>query len=159
MYSTELWSVRAMVNQQPQPPMSILGCGYFAWINTIMQCNIIHRPEEALDIQSELIFVNGMVHLPQEWNIGTPTILPLPATPPSSLTASPETIFFPYVTSHIQYTMYEIIATCIEHTTMLQTNNTGTCATHEYRAVERAGGPREKISRAKRAPNFAANYL
>ena len=30
------------------------------------QPNIIHRPEEALDIQSELIFVNGMVHLPQE---------------------------------------------------------------------------------------------
>ena len=28
--------------------------------------NIIHRPEEALDIQSELIFVNGMVHLPHE---------------------------------------------------------------------------------------------
>ena len=27
---------------------------------------LIHRPEEALDIQSELIFVNGMVHLPQE---------------------------------------------------------------------------------------------
>ena len=23
---------------------------------------IIHRPEEALDIQSELIFVDGMVH-------------------------------------------------------------------------------------------------
>jgi len=31
-----------------------------------------------LDIQSaaELIFVNGMVHLPQEWNFGTPTTLP-----------------------------------------------------------------------------------
>ena len=28
--------------------------------------NIIHRPEEALDIQSKLIFINGMVHLPQE---------------------------------------------------------------------------------------------
>ena len=27
---------------------------------------IIHRPEEAVDIQSELIFVNSMVHLPQE---------------------------------------------------------------------------------------------
>ena len=25
--------------------------------------NIIHRPEEAFDIQSELTFVNGMVHL------------------------------------------------------------------------------------------------
>ena len=28
--------------------------------------NIVYRPEEALEIQSELIFVNGMVHLPQE---------------------------------------------------------------------------------------------
>ena len=28
--------------------------------------NIIHRPDEALDIQSELIFVNGMVHSLQE---------------------------------------------------------------------------------------------
>ena len=28
--------------------------------------NIIHRPEEVLDIQSELIFGNDMVHLPQE---------------------------------------------------------------------------------------------
>ena len=27
---------------------------------------IIHRPEEALDIQSELIFVNGMINVPQE---------------------------------------------------------------------------------------------
>ena len=28
--------------------------------------SIIHRPEEALDIQSELIFINGMVHLTHE---------------------------------------------------------------------------------------------
>ena len=27
---------------------------------------LIHRPEEALEIQSELTFVNGMVHLPPE---------------------------------------------------------------------------------------------
>ena len=27
---------------------------------------IMHRPEEALDIQSELIFVNVMVHVPHE---------------------------------------------------------------------------------------------
>ena len=27
---------------------------------------IMHRAEEALEIQSELIFVNGMVHLPHE---------------------------------------------------------------------------------------------
>ena len=61
--------------------------------------NIIHRPEEALDIRSELIFVNGMVYLPQEWNFGRSTTLPSPATPPSPLTATPEAIFFVYVTS------------------------------------------------------------
>ena len=33
-------------------------------------------------MQPELIFVNGMVHLPQERNFGTPTTLPSPATPP-----------------------------------------------------------------------------
>ena len=54
---------------------------------------IIQRPEEALDIQSELIFVNVMVHLPYEQNTSTPITLPLPATPPSSLTATPEAIF------------------------------------------------------------------
>ena len=31
-----------------------------------MIINIIHRPEKALDIQSELIFVNRMVHSPKE---------------------------------------------------------------------------------------------
>ena len=55
--------------------------------------NTIHRPEEALDIQSEVIFVNGTVHLLQERNFGTPIILPSPATPPSSLTATHEAIF------------------------------------------------------------------
>ena len=55
--------------------------------------NLIHRPEEVLDIQSELIFVNGMVHLPQEWNFRTPTTLPSPATPSSSLTATHQAIF------------------------------------------------------------------
>ena len=43
--------------------------------------------EEELDIQSELMFVNGMVHLPQEGNFGTPTSFPSPAIPPSSLPA------------------------------------------------------------------------
>ena len=41
----------------------------------------MRRPEEALDIQSELIFINDMVHLPHEWNFGTSTSLPSPATP------------------------------------------------------------------------------
>ena len=38
-------------------------------IQGLVQYNIIHRPEEALDIHSELIFIIGMVHLPQEWNL------------------------------------------------------------------------------------------
>ena len=54
---------------------------------------LIQRPEGTLHIKSDWIFVNGMVHLPQEWNFGTPTILPSPATPPSPLTATPEVIF------------------------------------------------------------------
>ena len=32
----------------------------------VVQLLQIHRPEEALNIQSELIFVNGMLHLPHE---------------------------------------------------------------------------------------------
>ena len=39
------------------------------------------------------IWVNGMVHLPHKWNFGRPTTLPLPATPPSPLTATPEAFF------------------------------------------------------------------
>ena len=54
---------------------------------------VIHRLEEELDIQSELIFVNSMVHLPQEWTFGTPTIFHSPATPPSPLTVTHEMIF------------------------------------------------------------------
>ena len=34
--------------------------------------------------------IQGMVHLHHEWNFGTPTTLPLPATPPSPLTATPK---------------------------------------------------------------------
>ena len=41
--------------------MSILGCGY--------EYNILCRPEEPLDIQSELIFVNSIVHLPRVDNV------------------------------------------------------------------------------------------
>ena len=49
--------------------------------------NIINsQPEEALDMQSELIFVNGMVHLPQEWNFGIPTFTSYTTvTPPQRL--------------------------------------------------------------------------
>ena len=33
-----------------------------------------------LDIKSDLLFVNDMVHLPQKWNFDTPTILPSPCS-------------------------------------------------------------------------------
>ena len=39
------------------------------------------------------MFVNGMVHLPQELSFGAPTALPLPATLPSPLTVTHEAIF------------------------------------------------------------------
>ena len=61
---------------------------------------MIHRPEEALDIQSELIFVNGMVQLPQEWNFGTPTVNNSPFT--SYTTGTPHSDSrSAYVTSHV----------------------------------------------------------
>ena len=52
--------------------------------------NVIHRPEEA---QSELIFVNGIVHSSQEWNLGTPTSLPSLTTPRSPLTVNSRSDF------------------------------------------------------------------
>ena len=63
----------------------------------------MHRPEEALDIQFELIFLNGVVHLPHEWNFGKPTTLPSPATPPSPPHSDIQNDFFTYVMSHVQY--------------------------------------------------------
>ena len=64
------------------------------------------------------------MHLSQEWNFGTPTTLPSPATPPSPLTATPEAIF-PLTWYHMfNMLTYKIIATCIEHATALRTNNT-----------------------------------
>ena len=40
--------------------------GMKLWFTTSMGSKLIHRPEEALNIQSELIFVNAMVLLSQE---------------------------------------------------------------------------------------------
>ena len=75
-------------------------------IFTIKWYNTIRRPEEALDIQ----FVNGMVHLPHEWNFGTPITLPSLATTLSPLTATPETIF-PLMWRHtFNLPTYKIIA-------------------------------------------------
>ena len=37
---------------------------------------LIHRPEEGLDLKSECIEVSAMVHLPQEWNFGSMAFLP-----------------------------------------------------------------------------------
>jgi len=75
-----------------------------------------------LDIQSELIFVNGMVHLPQEWNFGTTTTLPSPATPLSPLTVTHKAIFL--LTWHHTFNIrtYKIMATCIERDTALRAN-------------------------------------
>ena len=82
-------------------------------------------PKEALDIQFELIFVNGMVHLTQEWNFGTPTTLPS-ATPPSPLTATREVIYPVTWRRTFNIHTYKIIATCtrIERATALRANNT-----------------------------------
>ena len=54
---------------------------------------MIHKPEEEFEIQAELMFVNGMVHLPQEQNFGTPTTLPPPGTLPSPRIVTREAIF------------------------------------------------------------------
>ena len=82
----------------------------------------MHRPEEALDIQSELIIINGMEHLPQEWNFGTPTFLPSAATPPSPLTATLEVIFPLTWRDTFNIPTYKIIATCVEVPTVLPAN-------------------------------------
>ena len=77
----------------------------------------MHRPKEALDIQSESIFLNGVVHLPYEWNFGKPTALPSPATPSSPLTATPEALTWRHA---LNMPTYKIIATRIERATVLQ---------------------------------------
>ena len=90
-----------------------------------------YRPGEALDIQSELIFANGMVHLSKEWNFDTPTSLFSWATPLLPVTATPEAIFL--FTWHHTFNIptYKIIAMCIECVTVLRANNTR--VKHEYR--------------------------
>ena len=101
------------------------GVSYFVTVlQETFEIYIIHRPEEALDIQFELIFINGTVHLPQDWNFGIPTTLPSPATPPSPLTATHKAIFSLTWRHTFNICTYKIIATCIEHATALQANNT-----------------------------------
>ena len=67
--------------------------------------------QEELDIQPEWIFINGMVHLHQEWNFGTPESFPSPTT---YTTLSPRSgtrrDFYTYMASHAQYTKCKIIA-------------------------------------------------
>ena len=48
-----------------------------------MYYKLIHRPEEAMDIQTEWRFVNGLVHLPQDCNLHAVSFHL--ATPPSPL--------------------------------------------------------------------------
>ena len=71
-----------------------------------------------LDIQYELIFVNGMVHLPQLCHTNNSPFTSYTTVTPHSDSRSD---FSAYVTSHVQYTTYEIIA-CIERATMLRAN-------------------------------------
>ena len=50
-----------IIHERNRPDSAIQGCPTLKDPR-----NIIRRPQEALDTQSELIFVNGMVHLPHE---------------------------------------------------------------------------------------------
>ena len=59
------------------------------------------------------MFVNGMVHLPQELSFGAPTALPLPATLPSPLTVTHEAIFSLTRRHMFNIRTYKIIATCV----------------------------------------------
>ena len=45
-----------------------------------MYYKLIHRPEEAMDIQTEWRFVNGLVHLPQDCNLHACSLLSLSYT-------------------------------------------------------------------------------
>ena len=55
--------------------------------------NASARPDNAMDIQSEFLFVNNMVvHLPQGEHSHSPTSFPSKATPPSPLKGTPERI-------------------------------------------------------------------
>ena len=76
--------------------------------------------------------INGMVHIPHEWNFGTPTTRPSPATQPSPLTATPEAIFRLCDVTRLIYT-YKIIG-CIERATVLRAN--ATREMREYKAGE-----------------------
>ena len=72
----------------------------------------MHRPEEALDIQSELIFVNALTPGMKL----TSFLHQLHHTQPSQL-CQKDIDIHAYTTSHIQYTM------CIECATTLWANN------------------------------------
>ena len=65
------YQLRLDVQRFLWPVYYIVILGYIIYagpLSCLLGCNnnIIHRPEEALDIQSESIFVNVMVHLPNE---------------------------------------------------------------------------------------------
>ena len=55
--------------------------------------------------------LNGMVHLPQEWNFATPKILPSPATLPSPLTATHEVIFLVINMWHHRFNILTLVCT------------------------------------------------
>ena len=118
---------------------------------------IIHRPEEALDIQSELTFVDVMVHLPHEGNFDTPTTLPSPATPPSSLTATSKVTFSRTWCHTFNIPTYKIITTRIECATVLWANITHvTCG---YKADEGVPCYSRLINRCLAPPSRVKLFL
>ena len=86
-------------------------CSHF---NTQLWSKLLHAIYYILQERSFglNLFVNVMEHLPHGWNFGTLTTLPSPASPLSSLTATPEAIFL-LTWRRVQYTTYQIIV-CIE---------------------------------------------
>ena len=79
--------------------------------------NLIHMPEEALDIQYSLMA--WCSYLPQEWNFGRQITLSSPATPLSPLTATHKAnIPLTWRHTFIMLT-YKIIAMCIGCATAL----------------------------------------
>jgi len=80
--------------------------------------------EETSDIQSEVI-LHGALTSSVHWQAPFTTLTPH---------SDSQSNFFSYMSSCVQYTMYKIIATCIERTTTLWPYNM--CVTREYKAGE-----------------------
>ena len=103
---------------------------YTPWCNLKEVCNIwniIHNTQARGSIGLQIwddILINSMVNLPQEWNFGMPTNLSSPATPLSTLTATPKVTFLLTWCHTFNASTYKITATCTECATVLQANIT-----------------------------------